>query len=222
MLTEEYVNREFIPLRPSEQISDVLETMKSDAVVSLPVVEPTTGKLIGQVTLSQLEEAEDKGAAISSIRFENAPSLYPHQHIFEAARSMLIHEAAYLPVVDANQSWIGILEKCQTVEALTGLLNVTVQGSVLEVEVAAQDYHLGELVQLIEMEQARILGVAVQTPTHVQDPFLISFKLNVQDTSAISQSLRRHGYLIRSESDSELLNVDISERADELMRYLDV
>ncbi|MEX0890032.1 MAG: CBS domain-containing protein, partial [Balneolaceae bacterium] len=92
MLTEEYINRGFIPLKPSEQISDVLETMKSDAAISLPVVEPTTGKLIGQVTLSQLEEAVDKGAAISSIRFENSPSLYPNQHIFESSTSMLIHE----------------------------------------------------------------------------------------------------------------------------------
>ncbi len=102
------------------------------------------------------------------------------------------------------------------------MLNVSVSGSVISVDILSKDYSLSELVHLIESENARILGVAVEAPKGTADSFQVSFKLNIKDTSAISKSLRRHGYTVQSENQSELLQFDITDRADELIRYLDV
>ena len=107
-------------------------------------------------------------------------------------------------------------------EALTNMLNVTVDGSVITVQMAKADFTLSELVHLIETEESRILGLTVE-PSKDLDTFLeVSIKVSSQETSAITSSLRRHGYLVTTSNRADLIQIDLSTRADELMRYLDV
>ncbi len=222
MLVQKIINNDFTPLAPNDTASKALAKMDAWHATCLPVVEPTTGKLVGQIRLNQLIDLADESIEISKLSLESPASVFPHQHIFEVARQMLMHEVRIIPVIDSDQTYQGIAEKKNVLEALSGLLNVSVSGSVISVEVESQDYTLSELVHLIESENARILGVAVEAPKGSVESFQVSFKLNIKDTSGISQSLRRHGYKVQSEDQSELLKFDISDRADELMRYLDV
>ena len=188
----------------------------------LPVVEKTTGKLIGQILSEQLSDSADANATVSSLDLDTPVAVYPHHHIFEAARLMLAHEIRLLPVVDSEQTFIGVVEKKRILEIFSEMFNISEQGSVISVEVSPSDYSLSHLVHLIESESARILGVAVEAPKGRNENFLVSFKLSVKDSSIVSQTLRRHGYQIRSETHSELIQFDMSDRAKELIRYLDV
>ncbi|MEX1063456.1 MAG: CBS domain-containing protein [Balneolaceae bacterium] len=219
---EKIINKEFTPLGPSDTASKALARMNAWQTTCLPVVESTTGKLIGQLDLGKLADLEDESISVSELPLESPAAVYPHQHIFEVARQMLMHEVRMISVIDADHTFRGIAERKKVLEVLSEMLNVSVSGSVISVEVDPGDYSLSELVHLIESENARILGVAVEAPKGLSENFHVSFKLNLNDTSGISQSLRRHGYDIRSESHSELLQFDISDKADELMRYLDV
>jgi CBS-domain-containing membrane protein len=222
MLVQKIINNDFTPLAPNDTASKALAKMDAWHATCLPVVEPTTGKLVGQIRLNQLIDLADESIEISKLTLETPAAVFPHQHIFEVTQQMLMHEVRIIPVIDADQTYKGIAEKKDVLEALSGLLNVSVSGSVISVDVESQDYTLSELVHLIESENARILGVAVEAPKGSSESFQVSFKLNIKDTSGISQSLRRHGYNVQSEDQSELLKFDISDRADELMRYLDV
>lgn len=222
MLVQKIINNEFTPLRPDDTASKALAKMDAWHTTCLPVVASTTTKLIGQIKLNQLVDLADESIEISALALEPPVSVYLHQHIFEVARQMLMHEIRMIPVIDSNHTYLGIAEKKKVLEVLFDLLNVTVSGSVITVEMNRNDYSLSELVRLIESENAKILGVAVEAPGESNDSFQVSFKLNIKDTSGISQSLSRHGYIVRSENQSELLQFDLTDKADELMRYLDV
>lgn len=222
MLALKILNQQFTPLAPSDSAAKALAKMDAWHAVCLPVVEETTRKIIGQIRLEQLIDLPDESIAISTLDLEPAVSVFEHQHVFEVARQMLAHEIRLIPIVDHDFIYLGIAEKKEVLEAFSEMLNVSVFGSVIAVELQSKDYTLSEMVRLIETEDARILGVAVETPAETNETFQISFKLNVRDTSGISNSLRRHGYSVISESQSELLQFDMSDRADELMRYLDV
>lgn len=222
MLALKITNRQFTPLAPSDSAAKALAKMDAWHAVCLPVVEETTRKIIGQIRLQQLVDLPDESITISTLELEPAVTVFEHHHIFEVTRQMLAHEIGLIPIVDSDFVYQGVAEKKEVLEAFSEMLNVSVSGSVIAVELQSKDYTLSEMVHLIESEDARILGVAVETPTGLNESFEISFKLNVRDTSGISNSLRRHGYVVSSESQSELLKFDISDRADELMRYLDV
>jgi predicted transcriptional regulator len=222
MLVQKIINKDFTPLAHDDTASKALAKMDAWHTTCLPVIESTTGKLIGQIRLEQLVDLADESIQIATLPIDAPAAVFPYQHIFEVARQMLMHEVRIIPVVDNDYTYLGIAEKKEVLEALSALLNVSVSGSVISVDILSNDYSLSELVHLIESENARILGVAVEAPKGSADTFQVSFKLNIKDTSAISKSLRRHGYAVQSENQSELLQFDISDKADELIRYLDV
>jgi hypothetical protein len=85
-----------------------------------------------------------------------------------------------------------------------------------------QDFTLSEVVQLIEAEGGKILGITVETPNAEKKQYEVSIKLNLQDVSRVASALRRYGYTILTEAESESTNIDLETRADELLKFMDM
>lgn len=189
---------------------------------NLPVIEPTTFKLVGYVNKEELEAWEGDADSLSDFPLNEPAKVYDRQHVFEAARLMLQHEFRVIPVVDHQLTYLGLICKRQVLESLSDMLNLSEHGSVITVEMVERDYTLSEIVQLIEVEGAKILGLAVETPDSDQTRFRVSVKLNLEDSTRVSAALRRYGYTISSETVNESAQYDLEERADELLKYLEI
>lgn len=222
MLVKKLLNTDFTPLKPSDSISAVLAKMDAWHSSSIPVVEPTTNKNIGHILFDDVAELTDESMPVSNLNIRNPIYTFENQHIFEVARQMLQHEVRILSVVDTSETFIGIIEKKKVLEALSTMLNIATVGSVITVEMTKQDFTLSELVHLIETEGARILGLTVEQPNQDESLIQVSLKLSHEDTSAVISSLQRHGYSTSTENRYDLMQVDLTSRADELIRYLDV
>lgn len=223
MLAKELLNIDFTPLQPSSPVSAALAKMDAWQSSSIPVVEPATRKNVGHILFEDIAEVADESAPVSEVELRHPVYTFENQHIFEVARVMLQHEVRILSVVDSSETYLGIIEKKRVLEALSKMLNITNEGSVITVEMGKADFTLAELVHLVEVEGAKILGLTVENISKQEKSIIqVSLKLNQQDTSAVISSLRRHGYATSTENKQDLFQVDISSRADELMRYLDV
>ncbi len=222
MLAEQLLNTDFTPLHSGSTISAALAKMDAWHSSSIPVVEPATRKLIGHVLFDDIALAEDESLPISSVELRSPVCAFTNQHVFEVARIMLQHEVRLLAVVDRSETYIGIIEKRSVLESLSEMLNITSAGSVITVEMQRADFTLSELVHLIETEGAKILGLTVEQAKANESILQVSIKLSHVDTSAVTSSLQRHGYLTVTENRHDLIQTDLSVRADELIRYLDV
>ncbi len=222
MIPQSIINRDFKPLTTFDAASTALAKMDAWHTTCLPVLEPATKKVVGTLLLDDIVDLPDDSVPVSSINLGNPVIVYKYQHIFEVARLMLQHEIRIIAVTDESEEYIGVIEKKSILEEITQMLNISVLGSVLTIEISADDFSLTEPVHLIESEKANILGVAVQQVDKSIPVIQVTFKLNIRDTSVVSSALRRHGYKILSEENSDLLNLDFTERADELIRYLDI
>ncbi|WP_069129976.1 CBS domain-containing protein [Rhodohalobacter halophilus] len=222
MLAKELLNTDFTPLRPDSPISAVLAKMDAWHATQIPVLEPSTGRLVGVIQFEDVADQKDESAPVNSIQLHNPIFVYAGQHLFEVARLILQHEIRLLPVVDDEGGYLGVIEKKDILEAFSKMLNITTSGSVLTVDVAKEDFTISELVHLIEMEGAKILGLTVEQASGDNLRLRISIKISHIDTSAVVSSLQRHGYLTTTENRNDLFQTDISSRADELLRYLDV
>ncbi|HKL18700.1 MAG TPA: CBS domain-containing protein [Halalkalibaculum sp.] len=221
MLAKQALNTEIEPLYGDDAISEAIRRMEALEVASLPVVDDTTGKLRGQVSLQQLEHAESD-RSVSDMEMDKPVKIYDEQHIFEAARLMLQYEMRLLPVVDKEKTFIGYLGKTKVLESLTHMLNLAETGSVITVELKQRDFTLTEIVHLIESEGAKILGITVETPDVQAGVYEVSIKLNLRDISRVAATLRRHEYTVLTDSSNEILGVDVETRADELIKYMDM
>lgn len=215
------IETDFVPLSGNDQIGAVKKRMEEMQVETLPVVDETTQKLIGQIQQKQLNGMDDE-ATIADLELDEAVKLYQGQHIFEAARLMLQYELRLLSVVDKEWTFMGILTKQQVLESLSRMLNLAEFGSVITVEVSRADFSISEIVQLIETEGAKILGVTVETPENSDQQFKVSFKLNLKDVSRVVSSLRRYDYRVVTESESTVFGEELEHRADELLKYINM
>lgn len=221
MLAKQALNTDIEPLFAQNSVSEGIKKMNKLEVGELSVVDKTTRKLIGQVTREQLG-SEDSDKKIGHLESEEPVKIYLGQHIFEAMRLMLQYEMRLIPVVDKEQAFVGFLGKDKVLESLTQMLNLAEFGSVITVELAQRSLSLSEIVQLIESEGAKILGVTVEMPDTRTDTFEVSIKLNLQDVTRVAASLRRHDYTVITDSGNEVFSMDVETRADELIKYLDM
>lgn len=222
MLAKDLLNTNFKPLEPSSTISAALAKMDAWQTSNVPIVEPTTKKNIGHILFDDISDITDEQETISSIDFRRPIYTFEGQHVFEVARQMLQHEVRLLPVVDSSETYLGVIEKKNVLEALSTMLNVATAGSTITVQLEKADFTISELVHLIETEGAKILGLTVEQPSDTDATFRVSLKISHEDTSAVTSSLQRHGYTTTTENRNDLMQVDLSSRADELLRYLDV
>jgi CBS domain-containing protein len=221
MLVQELTNRDISPLKLTDSVGNALLRIDLLHTTKIAVVDDN-GRLIGMASIDKMVEVVDEEVPLSEIRLEDPISVPEHQHLFEASRIMLAKELYLLPVTGKDMKFTGMLKKRDVLEALGEVFNLSTFGSVISVELSQTDFTLSDIVRIIEMEGAKILGVAVQQPKANNPVFRVSFKLNLEDSSVISSALRRFGYTITSEANSEALEHNFSDRADELIRYLDI
>lgn len=221
MLVREIINTDIAPLRKSDTVALALTKLDLMHTTQFGVVD-ADGKLAGMIRLETLLTIEDEQEKLAQVPLREAIFVPLDQHLFEAARLMLAHELYVLPVVDEEGKFHGLIKKREILNALGDIFNLSSYGSVISVELDQKDFTLSELVHIIETEGAKILGVAVQQPKAEYPFYRVSFKLNLKDSSVVSAGLRRFGYTITSEARSETFEGNLTERADELMRYLDI
>lgn len=222
MLAKQILSTTFSPLLSSDKASSALAKMDAWQTANIPVIEPTTRKVVGQVTFDMLTDLPDESKPLSGFDLEPPIYAFEHQHLFEVARQMLSKEVRVIAVVDNTESVIGVVEKKDLLDAFSEMLNISTHGSVISVEVGEADYTLTKLVNIIETEGAKILGLTVEHARGEESGIRVSIKLNLQDTSAVVSSLKRHGYITTTENRDDLLQLDMSSRADELLRYLEL
>lgn len=200
-----------------EQTAELMEKLQTE---TLPVIDAASNKVLGQISREKLADTADPFITESDL--DEAVMIFNNQHLFEAARMMLEHDIELLPVVDEQSLYLGLIQKEQLLGLLVTMLNVTGRGSVITIAMKPVDFTLSEVVQLIETEGAKIMGITVESPDADRDYFEISIKLNMKDAGQIVSALRRYEYNILAETNVKSQNLDLAMRADEFLRYLDM
>lgn len=221
MLVKEIINTDISPLKLTDTVATALMKIELLHTTKVCVVDEE-GRVVGMASLEKLIEVIDEKSQLTKDDLEDPLFVPENQHLFEASRIMLAQELFLIPVVDEGMKFKGMIKKRDVLKALGDVFNLSSFGSVIAVELDQADFTLSDLVRIIEMEGAKILGIAVQQPRAENPFFRVSFKLNLEDSSVVSAGLRRFGYTIISEANSEALEHNFSDRADELIRYLDI
>lgn len=221
MLIHEILDTSLKPLKLNDTISSALNSVDLFRV-SKYVVLDEENHIAGMANVDELVSADDINATLRDIHLDFPIFIRDSQHVFEAARQMINNDLFLIPVIDSTHKYAGMVRKKDILNALGEIFNLSSTGSVLTIEMEQIDFTLSDMVRIIETEGARILGVAVEQPSSTSRVYKVSVKLNVEDSSLVSSSLRRFGYEIISDESSEVMEFNFSDKADELIRYLDI
>jgi acetoin utilization protein AcuB len=220
MIAKEIATYDILPLNISDTCSYALNAMEENRVGHLPVVNDR--ELLGVVTESDLMNHPDLNDTVGNVKL-SLPNAFisAYQHVFDVMKMMTEMKLSLLPVIEQKNLYSGVITLPNLVRFLTLNTSVLNPGGLIVLEVAENNYSMAEISQIIESNDARIIG-AVFT-SHPDSTVLdITLKINITDLNPVIQSFERYNYTIKATFAEKDDLDDLKERYDALMNYLSI
>lgn len=130
------------------------------------------------------------------------------------------NEANIMPVLDADKRILGYYDLNDIVGVFIATPFFTEPGGILVVEKGAKDYSMSEIGQIVESNNAKVLGAFITESQN--DVIQITIKISSASLNEISQTFRRYNYnILFGNSDDQFLE-DLKQRSAYLEKYLNV
>lgn len=213
-----YITNDFRAIDSQETIASVQDFFADLNFSHFPVLE--NGIFIGSIASDDIETFDtDKKAIDYKYTLER----------FFARKSMLWldvlevfakNHTNVIPVLDENNSYIGYYEMEDIMKFFQETPFLKEQGGIIIVQKGLLDYSMGQVTQIVESNNGKILGCFISEADleNVQ----ITIKIGVGPMNEIIQTFRRYNYEIISEHQEDAYINSLKERSDYLDKYLNI
>ncbi len=125
-----------------------------------------------------------------------------------------------MPVLDDNNNYIGFFELGDIMNLFNETPFLSEPGNILIVEKGILDYSFSEISQIVESNNAKVLGLFISNMEN--DVAQITIKINDSDINNIVQTFRRYSYNIVSKHLEDTFLTNLKERSKYLEKYLNI
>ena len=220
MLAIELISEYIVPLKTSDSALTALSLMEEFKVKHLPIVNDKT--FLGLIS-------EDDIYAYN--HFEEAIGAHPltkpqiaitkNQHIYDVLTAFHSDSLSLLPVIDAENKYLGSIHSWVLVSRLAEITGVINPGGIIVLEMNIHDYSLSQIAQIVESNNSKLINLYVRN--HVDSTRIeVTLKLNTLDIETVLQTFNRYNYQVRAFYSEENLETKLRENYDALMNYLNL
>lgn len=213
-----YITNDFKAIDSQENIAAVQDFFYELPFSHFPVIEEEI--YIGSIASEDLET------------FEKDKKLADYRYTFERffARTNMIwldvlevfakNHTNLVPVLDESNKYVGYYEIEDIIKFFHETPFLKEQGKIIIVQKRTLDYSMSEIAQIVESNNAKLLGLFVSEGDN--ENIQVTIKLSLGAINEIIQSFRRYNYEIISEHfDDNYINT-LKERSDYLDKYLNI
>lgn len=220
MIAEELISNEIPPLKTSDTGLKALGWMEEFKISHLPIVNHTD--FLGLVSEEDIINYNAPEEALGSYRLSlTAPFVRNNQHIYEVIKLVANLHLSVIPVLDANQKYLGLITIRDLIQNLATLSSIKDPGGIIVLEVSERDYSLSQIAQIVESNDCKILSCYVNTiPDSTQMNVVI--KVNRTDLRNVLATFTRYNYNIKGSFMESDHNDDMRDRFDMFMNYMDM
>ena len=151
----------------------------------------------------------------------NRKFLHPTEHLFNVLGKFSEWHLTAIPVVDQEEKYIGVLLQDEIVDFYNKSFAFSNPGSIIVLEMDEVAYSLSKLVQIIENEGAKILGIFV-SKGESEHQLILTIKLSSLEVLTLKNHLERHNYKIKAIYSEQEYMETLNERYNALMHYLNL
>lgn len=220
MIAKEIVSDEILPLKITDTCSFALNSMEENSVIHLPVVNER--ELLGVITEFDLVNHNDLNEPVGNVKL-SLPHAFvsEYQHVFDVMKMITEMKLTLLPVVDQWNSYIGVITLPSLIKYITMNASILNPGGLIVLEVAENDYSMAEISQIVESNNARIIGAFFTT--HPDSTVIdITLKINDIDLNPVIQTFERYNYTIKATFAEKDDLDELKDRYDSLMNFLSI
>jgi CBS domain-containing protein len=219
MIAAELISDIVSPVKTSDKGEEVLTMMNLFHVRHLPIV--NNEELLGVISEDDIL-SQDIDSPVGSYSLSmRRPFADMHTNIMEIMNIMAEYGVTSVPVVDKSNVYKGMVLQQDILIYFSKSATFHQPGSVIIIEMARQDYSLVEIAQLVELENASIIGLFIyehRNPNSIR----VILKINNPLLEHIIAALERYNYVVEASFSENNFNDSLQDRYDSLMKYLNV
>lgn len=177
--------------------------------------------LLGYAPTNLLYELNDENL-LSSIELQEFNyDCFEYLHLFEFLKIASNIDTYILPIIDKQNILQGFSSPEKILQTYLHQNQILSEGGVLVLSIDPKDYSLSEISRIIENDGANILNVSIvhNAQTNTIEAII---KINKTDLKAIEASFERYNYTILQLIHQSEIEIDLQNRIDNLMKYLQV
>ena len=219
MVAKDLISYDIAPVKTSDTGLEALNWMVFYKVSHLPVV--NNKKFLGLISEDDIYDLNDPEEPIGNHRLSLfRPYVFSGQHPYEIIEVASRLRLTVIPVITQENEYLGMIKMVDLMHFFARLSAIEKSGGIIVLDLHMNDYSLGEIAQIVESNDAKILSMYLETqPNSVR--MEVTLKLNVSDLTSIIQTFNRYDYEVKA----SFMEVDQQEdlynsRFDHLMRYL--
>jgi Mg/Co/Ni transporter MgtE len=213
-----YITNDYKAIDSRETIAYVQDFFNEFPFSHFPVVEE--GIYIGSIASDDIET------------FDSIKKVFDYRYSLEGffAREKMIwldvlevfakNHSNLVPVLDEKNQYLGYYEISDILIFFHETPFLQEPGAILVVKKKTLDYSIGEITQIVESNNGKILGLFV-SESNLENTS-VTIKLNLGVMNEIIQSFRRYNYEIISEHHEDSYINTLKERSDYLDKYLNI
>jgi len=131
-----------------------------------------------------------------------------------------IHGSNIMPILNIKNEYIGYYELGDIMNLFNDTPFLNEAGGIIVVEKGASDYSFSEICQIVESNDAKILGVFISKIEN--DRVQATIKIGHTGMNAIVQTFRRYSYIVVSNHEEDKFLEDLKKRSNYLDKYLNI
>jgi predicted transcriptional regulator len=214
----DYINNDFKAIKSSDSIESVMDFFEESRFSHFPVVEE--GVYIGCISSEEVE-TYDSSKKISDYSY-SLKGFYVRTNLFwiDVLEVFSRNNTTVIPVLDEENNYVGYYEITEVIRNFYDTPFVKDFGGVIIVEKSILDFTMSQVVQIVESNGGKILGLYVSNTT--PDKVQVTIKIVLGGMNEILQSFRRYEYDIISEHKEDIFLNDLKDRSAYLDKYLNI
>ena len=130
------------------------------------------------------------------------------------------HSCNIMPVLDEENNYLGYYELNDIIGIFNNTPFFSEPGGTLIVEKAIEDYSFSEISQIVESNDAKLLGAFISKMEN--DMVQITLKIGNVGLNNVIQTFRRYSYNIISGHEEDTYVENLKERSEYLKKYLNI
>jgi Mg/Co/Ni transporter MgtE len=213
-----YITNDYKAIDSRETIADVQDFFDDLTFSHFPVIEE--GVYIGSIASEDIETF-DSNKKVLDYRYSLEGFFAKNTMIWlDVLEVFAKNNTNLIPVLDDTNQYLGYYE-------ITDILNffhetpfLQEAGSIIVIRKRIIDYSMGEITQIIESNNGKILGIFISNAD--TENIEVTIKISLGVMNEIIQSFRRYNYEIVSEHFEDNYINTLKERSEYLDKYLNI
>ncbi|MFD2564125.1 CBS domain-containing protein [Aquimarina rubra] len=218
MKTSLYIINEIDPLTTTAKVADAQFLFNELTYTHFPVLKD--GVYTGCISEADIRCFETEKTLDSYLYALEGFFVRNNANWLDILESFAQNHSNIMPVLDDDNNYQGYFELGDIMNLFNETPFLSEPGNILIVEKGVLDYSFSEVSQIVESNNAKLLGLFISNMEN--DVTQITLKINDSDINNIVQTFRRYSYNIVSKHHEDSFLNNLKERSQYLEKYLNI